>query len=86
MTKDYRKERVMVMVLELFDFIDEEDRSAAFAEMAPKLSRALFRGKPYVLTSDTQPAMEAVRTAREAQEDVVGCQVTAPTGKYSVRG
>lgn len=61
MTKDYRKERVMVFILELFDFIDEEDRVAVWAEIAPKLSRALFRGKPYILTSDTQPAMEAVK-------------------------
>ncbi len=54
MTSDRRKELVMCQILALFDFIEIEDQSAAFAEMAPKISRTLFsRSKPTVERRDT---------------------------------
>jgi len=60
MTSARRKELVAAQILQLFEFIELEDRSNAFAEMAPKISRALFeQSRTTIQKSDTQPNMEA---------------------------
>lgn len=54
MTEQRAKEVIMAIILSAFDMLPVDKRSAAFAEMAPKISTALFK-------RDTQPAIEVPR-------------------------
>lgn len=45
MTEQRAKDVIRAIILEAFDFLPEDKRSSAFAEMVPELSQALFTGK-----------------------------------------
>jgi len=62
MSPERRRELVAAQIIQLFEFIEIEDRSNAFAEMAPKISRALFeQSRTVIQKSDTQPNLEAAK-------------------------
>ena len=45
MTEQRAKDVIRAIILEAFDFLPEEKRSQAFAEMVPEISTVLFTGK-----------------------------------------